>query len=180
MNRRPALFARSVGLVSNGLLAVAGICVLLMMIHTVADVAIRYFLPTALPATIEIVGYYYMIGAIMLGLAATEMTDSQIRVESLDLVTPPLYRRVSLLLGKLISIAFMAILAYGALLRLLNSYRVSEMTFGHHTLTLWPSRLIFLIGVLGFLVAGAWRLWRIYCHGEEADSQSGVQRAGPL
>ncbi|MCZ4351236.1 TRAP transporter small permease [Roseovarius aestuarii] len=180
MSDRAGYFERGVGFVSSGLLGLAGIFTLLMMIHTVIDVGVRFFLDFALPGTIDIVGYYYMIGSIMLGLAATELSDGQIRVESIDQLMPPLYKRVSLIFGKIITSVFMGILAYGAVLRLGKSYQTNEVTFGHHVVTLWPSRLIFFIGIGGVLVAAAWRIWRITRHDEDVDPTAGGDRMGPL
>ncbi|MDA7949545.1 MAG: TRAP transporter small permease [Hyphomicrobiaceae bacterium] len=164
---------------SNFLIKISGLFLVLLMIHTVLDVFVRFFLPFVLPATIEIIGYYYMIGAVFLALAAVEKDGGHIRVEAFDNHVSQGVLWSSRLLGKIVTILFVSVLLYGGAHRLQDAWQSNEVTFGHYSIHLWPGRLLFVVGVFAFCVVsviGLLRLLRPFGTVTPYNSNSGKER----
>jgi len=66
---------------TSGLMLIAGISIVLMMVHVSADILMKYIFNLPIQGTLEIVSYYYMVGAVFLPLAAVERSHGHIFVE---------------------------------------------------------------------------------------------------
>jgi TRAP-type C4-dicarboxylate transport system permease small subunit len=66
---------------ANLLAAVAGVIVLLMMLHVSIDVIGKFFFNHPIDGTIELVAAYYMVAIIFLPLAYVSRGEGQIKVE---------------------------------------------------------------------------------------------------
>lgn len=63
------------------LMLIAGICIVLMMVHVSVDILMKYIFNLPIQGTLEIVSYYYMVAAVFLPLAAVERNHGHIFVE---------------------------------------------------------------------------------------------------
>src|SRR5690606_32424759 len=66
-----------------------------MMLHVCADILWRIFAGSSLPATVEIVSYYYMVLVAFLPLAWVERKRAMIAVELLEFALSPALQRIS-------------------------------------------------------------------------------------
>jgi TRAP-type C4-dicarboxylate transport system permease small subunit len=107
---------------SRTLAFVAAIGVLAMMIHVCADILSRVFTGASLPATVEMVSYYYMLLVAFLPLAWVERRGGMISVELLDFMLPPRLRRVSDLLIAALGVVIYAVMAYASWLTAVRNY----------------------------------------------------------
>lgn len=67
---------------------IAGLSIIVMMMHIVADVTGRYLLGTPISGTTEIVSGYYMVAAVFLPLAYVARTEGHIAVELYSKLDP--------------------------------------------------------------------------------------------
>lgn len=67
--------------VSDGLALLGAVGVVAMLVHITAYVILRQFLHSPVPATVEIVSYYYMILIAFLPIAWTERRGEMISIE---------------------------------------------------------------------------------------------------
>ncbi len=74
---------------TNVTAVIAGLCIVVMMIHVTADVVMRSFFDHPLTGTIVIVANYYMVFLVCLPLAFVERLDQHISVEVLTDMFPP-------------------------------------------------------------------------------------------
>jgi TRAP-type C4-dicarboxylate transport system permease small subunit len=132
---------------ASGLLAwVAGIALILMMLHIALDVTMRFFFSQPLNATIEIVTTYYMVAVVFLPLALVEGLNAHIVVE---LLTQHLGKRTQEILIGVVAIA--SALYFGAFTwqtwdDALQKMAVGEVTLGMMAVTVWPTRFYLPIG----------------------------------
>lgn len=75
--------------ISKILLLVAGVMLILMMLHVVADVIGKYFFRRPVVGTIEIVSWYYMVGVAMLPVAYVQINRGHLMVELFTMKLPP-------------------------------------------------------------------------------------------
>ena len=80
---------------SQGLAFLGAVGVLAMMVHVCADVLSRTLTGASLPATVEIVSYYYMVLVAFLPLAWVERRNAMISVEFIVFLLTPRWRRHS-------------------------------------------------------------------------------------
>lgn len=79
--------------ITAGLAMLGAAGVVLMLLHISAYVTMRHFAATPLPATVEIVSYYYMVLIAFLPLAWAERRGDMITVEVFQHLMPPSFRR---------------------------------------------------------------------------------------
>ena len=154
---RKALFG-----VSDAFAWIGGLLVLIMMVHVVLDVTLRFF-GIPLKATIEIVQAWYMIPLAFLPLAYVEKVDGHIAVE---LLSQHLGRRAQDVLIALVSL-LCAIYFAGFALRTgedaIGKYKVGELALGDVAIIVWPTRFALPLGcglIAIFLVYKAICLFR--------------------
>ena len=119
---------RVVDMATSALSIVAGIAVVLLMVHVTVDVIFRSGFGISLPGTIAIVQNYYMIFLVCLPLAFVERKDAHI---SVDVITNLMSRRVQApLFGWTYLLAALAfgLVAYGSWVEALTQYAVSKFT----------------------------------------------------
>ncbi|SFH41441.1 TRAP-type C4-dicarboxylate transport system, small permease component [Palleronia marisminoris] len=91
---------------------VAGVGVLVMMVHICGDVILRTLTGRPLPATVEIVSRYYMLIVAFLPLAWVERQDGMISVEFIDGVMGAGTMRLSNAIVGLLSALIYVVLAW--------------------------------------------------------------------
>ena len=126
--------------------AAAGVVMILMMLHIVMDVALRYLFQTPIIGTLEVVSWYYMVCAAFLPVAYVQMNRRHLVVE---MFTMGLTRRGMAFLDTLIGILtliYVGILNYLVIRKAIVSTRQNEIqdaTF--FDLAIWPSRWILAV-----------------------------------
>lgn len=131
-----------VGWISDRLLEIGGLLLLVMMFHVTLDVALKYLLNQPVPGTLEIVSYYYMVGAVFLPIAFVELTRGSVAVD-LFYDRMPYVMQLACMVGVLgICTAVYAGLAWITLGDALRSWRTGEVVMGPVTVVVWPSRFV--------------------------------------
>ncbi len=148
------VFERSVRQLS----VVAGVALVLMMVHVVADVLMKFVFNIPITGTPEIVAYYYMVAAVFLALAYVELTGKHITVDLLYNHMSPPTKRVAQAVGYLSSALFFSLLTYSTWFDAVEAYRIGQIAMGSAALPIWPSRFVL---PLGFAVVALTSLVRL-------------------
>ena len=136
---------------SRMLAFVAAIGVLAMMIHVCADILSRALTGASLPATVEMVSYYYMLLVAFLPLAWVERRSGMISVELLDFMLSPRMRRVSDLLIAALGVVIYAVMAYASWLTAVRNYETGTFVVALQTkIITWPG---YFLPPAGFALA---------------------------
>jgi TRAP-type C4-dicarboxylate transport system permease small subunit len=127
---------------------VAGIALMLMMLHVVIDVAGRVFFNHPLNGTTEIVAGYYMVAVIFLPLGFVAHHEGHIKVELFTRALSP--RRLAWLEAAvgIASVAFLLWFTWESIVSAQNSLETDEQwETAADLVTIWPSRWIVPIGL---------------------------------
>ncbi|MBU1317029.1 MAG: TRAP transporter small permease [Alphaproteobacteria bacterium] len=136
---------------SRMLAFVAAIGVLAMMIHVCTDILSRVLTGASLPATVEMVSYYYMLLVAFLPLAWVERRGGMISVELLDFMLSPRLRRVSDLLIAALGVVIYAVMAYASWLTAVRNYETGTFVVALQTkIITWPG---YFLPPAGFALA---------------------------
>jgi TRAP-type C4-dicarboxylate transport system permease small subunit len=135
----------------SGLAIIGATATTLLMLHVVADVAMRNLFNQPIPATYEVVVNYYMVAMAFVPLAWLERSGGMVQVEVINGMLSPRMLRVSDLLVAVISALVYATLAW-------VTWKVAIRTFATGTFVLtnqirvptWPA---YWLPPLGFGLA---------------------------
>jgi TRAP-type C4-dicarboxylate transport system permease small subunit len=108
----PAALRSIVSRLSSGLALVGAAAVVAMLLHVVVYVVMRHVASAPVPATIEIVSYYYMVAIAFLPVAWAERRGDMITVEVFESLFPPAVRRWNAALVSLICFCAYCALTY--------------------------------------------------------------------
>jgi TRAP-type C4-dicarboxylate transport system permease small subunit len=125
---------------------IAGLAVLLMMVHVIIDVVGKYFFNMPFPGTAEIVANYYMIGCVFLPLAWVEASNGSIVVEVIYEKVPVRAQKVMLVLADIVSAIYYAILATISWTVARHAFSVNESVDGIWRITTWPAKFVLPFG----------------------------------
>jgi TRAP-type C4-dicarboxylate transport system permease small subunit len=134
--------------------------VLLMMLHIVVDVMLRFF-NIPLQATIEIVQSWYMVPIAFLPLAYVEKLNGHISVE---LVSQHLSSRAQELLVAgvcVLSAFYFGAFAWRTGVDAIGKYEVGEMALGDVAIVVWPTRFILPVGCALITVLLIYKAFRL-------------------
>ena len=130
-----------------GLLGViAGVALILMMLHIVADVAVRFLSFAPLPGTIEIVSAYYMVAVVFLPLALVERMNGHIVVELVTQYLPPRVQELVIASVGVLSALYFGAFTWQTWGDAAQKYNVGEMALGTVAVTVWPTRFFVPVG----------------------------------
>ena len=133
----------------DALTFVAGILMLLMMLHIVADVAGRTLFNHPLDGTTEIVSGYYMVAVIFFPLAYVTHYEGHITVELFTRGLPP--RRLAGLEAVIgvVAFGFLVWFSWETIIAAYNSFLNNEQwETADDLVTIWPSRWFLPIGLV--------------------------------
>lgn len=125
---------------------IAGLSLVLMMVHVTLDVVLKYFFKLPIPGTAEVVASYYMIGTVFLPLAYIEVHNRPIVVELFYDRLPRALQAPLDVLGTLASMIFYAFLTWQSMKIALVSLESREYIDGLWKVVVWPSRLLIPLG----------------------------------
>lgn len=148
---------------SNMAVAIASALCLLMALHIVLEIVLRFLVNMPLPGTVAIVANYYMVAVTFLPLAAVEQANAHISVE---IVTERFSKRAQWHLQALVwllSGAMAAMLTWATLQEALAKARIGAHVLENGMrLALWPAyyllplgcgllTLVYLVKLLGYV-----------------------------
>lgn len=149
---------KSIGWLSARLLDLAGILLILMMLHITVDVFLKALFNSPIQGTLEVTAYYYMVGAVLLPVAAVELAQASI---SADVFYNLMSRRNKIVLMALILL--LSALVYAGLARItwidaMRAFNRGEFSMGGVSMLIWPSRFVLPVSFgLGSIVC----LWHL-------------------
>lgn len=126
---------------------IAGIIIVLMMLHISADVFFKSLLNYPIEGTLEIVSAYYMVAVVYLPLAYVTRTEGHLVVE-LFTRNLSVYRLAALeaIVG-LVGVAYMALFTWHTTVAAIGSTADNEgWETADDIITVWPSRWVLPVG----------------------------------
>lgn len=120
---------------------------ILMMAQIFLDICARLLFGGLIPGTQEMVGFYYMVMAVYVGIFVTEVAGEHISTDVLVHFFSPRWQRVVAIGNRILGVVFFAIFAYALLL-----VAIEQTTDGEHVdaiwfdLTVWPTRWVAVAG----------------------------------
>ncbi|WP_425049563.1 TRAP transporter small permease [Psychromarinibacter sp. S121] len=131
----------------SGLALIGAVAVIALMLHVVADVAMRNLTNTPIPATFEIVTHYYMVALAFIPLAWVERSGGMVQVEVMEGLMSPAMTRVSDWLVALLSTAIYVALFWVTLQTALKNFDTGTFVMSQSTrLVTWPGYFILPAG----------------------------------
>lgn len=152
---------RSLRWLTNRLVDLAGIFLLIMMLHISLDVILKYTINKPIKGTLEVVSYYYMVIAVFMPLAFVELTRSSIAVDLFYNMFSRSMRLASSVLVMVICIAVYAGLAYSTYGDAMRSLARNEIVMGELFIPIWPSRFILPVSFALATIVCVWHLLRL-------------------
>ena len=133
-------------------LIVGGIGLVLMALHVSIDAIGKYLFSVPIPATLEIVAYYYMPAVVALPLALVEIRNGHVAVEMVHQMLPPMVQRINLAINGILTATFLLVMTWLAGREAWRKFLIGEFMFGEYPIVIWPGRLIFVLGAALFTV----------------------------
>lgn len=125
---------------------VAGLTVVLMMLHVMIDVIGKYVFNAPLPGTAEVVAAYYMIACVFLPLAWVEASGGSIVVEVIYERCSPAVQAVMLKIADVVCIVYYAVLGWFSWDVAMRAWRIDETVDGIWRITTWPAKFLLPFG----------------------------------
>ena len=156
---------------SHRLADLAGLILLVMMLHVTADVAMKYLFNNPIEGTLEIVAYYYMVGAVFLPLGLVEYLRSSISVELFFERFPKAMK-----IGVMGFVMAACAVFYGGFAWVtwgdaLKAMAKGEIVMGPIDVVIWPTRFLLPIGFFMAALMCLWHLLRLIFGGDAARAE---------
>jgi TRAP-type C4-dicarboxylate transport system permease small subunit len=154
------VFRKSLFGASSLLAGIGAALVLIMMLHVVTDVFLR-FIGVPLRATIEIVQAWYMVPVAFLPLAYVEKINGHISVELLSQHFTERAQEWLIAAGSILCALYFAAFTWRTWHDALGKFEVGEMALGDVPVMVWPTRFFLPVGcglITIFLIYKAFRL----------------------
>ena len=138
--------------ISQGGISIGMLLIFLMVVHVSSEILSRVLFNAPLVATFEIVSYYYMVAIAFVPLGYVQANHEHIEAEAIANIVPRRMRRVTNMIGFILSMIVTAGLLYSTTVSALRQTRHGEavMTaFGQ--LPTWPSRWLLPLGFAAML-----------------------------
>lgn len=125
----------------------SGLLILAMMFHVSIDALSRYIGMIGIPATVEVVSHYYMVGIAFLPLAYAEKMRAHISVEVATQLLPTRLQNAVVYLSWLLSIVVYATLCYRTFLDAESKRAVGAFIFTQNVrVEIWPTYYFLPLG----------------------------------
>jgi len=149
----------------------------LMVLHIVADVALRYLFDIALPGTIAFVSNYYMVAIIFLPLATAEIESKHIEVEVLSQALPPAAQACLRMAGWLIAGVIFTLMMVETWAEAGRAYTTGKFIIEHgFRIPIWMSYYMLPIGFAA-IAAACWCRIIVACVSLGVGAAAAVSRA---
>ncbi|MFT6779470.1 MAG: TRAP-type C4-dicarboxylate transport system permease small subunit [Paraglaciecola sp.] len=146
-------YSRFVKALSRLKLALAGIFLILMMLHVGADIFMKLAFNSPIPGTLETVSYYYMVGVVFLPLAFVEVRNEHVSVDLFFLMMPNSFKVPVYIFGCIISVAYYGLFCYQTTIDALKATRDHETVMANFLFYVWPSRWALSLGSACLMLA---------------------------
>ncbi|MBO6718535.1 MAG: TRAP transporter small permease [Rhizobiaceae bacterium] len=144
--------------ITGGLALLGAAGVMLMLVHVTAYVIMRHFASSPIPATIEIVSYYYMLLIAFLPIAWAERRGDMITVEVFQHVIPNVMKRWIDVVVALVTFAAYVALTYTTWLVAMREFGARSFVISLNlALPTWPG---YFVLPTAFALAAAVSLYR--------------------
>lgn len=147
-----SILNRLIDLVTGTSTFLALIALFSMMIMITFDAILNKVLGSPIPGTIEVTSYYFMVLVVFLVLPFIEKTQSHISADFIIIRFRPKIQETFQVLGKLLTIAFYSLLAYGATIQAIKSTRRLETVMSNFTFYIWPARWGVVLGIVSAIL----------------------------
>lgn len=143
----------------SALALIGAVATVALMVHVVADIALRNIWNRPIPATYEVVVNYYMVALAFIPLAWVEKSGAMVQVEVINGALSPLMMRLSDLLVAMISAGVYAALAWVTWQVAVRNTGVGSFVLANQTrIPTWPA---YWLPPLGFALACAAALMKL-------------------
>ncbi|MFZ3583453.1 TRAP transporter small permease subunit [Loktanella sp. DJP18] len=146
LGRIDRVLLRLIDGLSAALMIVAGIALMLMMVHVTVDVVGKFVFNRPVPMTLEMVSNYYMVAVVFLPFAAVERMNGNIHVELIYALLPRIARRLLDLISYLLFAVLLYLLTTSSWAVAVKKYNIGEFIMGSYAVSIWPSRFLLPVG----------------------------------
>ena len=144
--------------ISDGLALLAAGGVVAMLVHITAYVILRQFLHSPVPATVEIVSYYYMILITFLPLAWAERRGEMISIEIFASLMTGRIGRINEIFVALVTSGVYVVLTYTTWMVAMREFSARSFVISLSVaIPVWPSYFVLPVG---FALAAVVTLYR--------------------
>lgn len=123
-----------------------------MMILITLDVILNKVIGRPIPGTIEVTSYYFMVLVVFLALPCIEKNQAHISADFIVARFSSRVQRIFSNTGKLLTIVFYSLLAYGAIVQAIKSTRRLETVMSNFTFYIWPTRWGVVLGIVSAIL----------------------------
>jgi TRAP-type C4-dicarboxylate transport system permease small subunit len=156
----PCVIERSIRRLALILAALGAAALLLMLVQTVADVAMANLAGRPIPGNLEIISLYHMVALVFLPLAFVEQRHEHVSVDLVVRLLPRGVQRAILVASYLVCAGFFGLLTYQTLLDAIASWRIGEITMGAIYVTIWPAKFALPAGFAAILLMVLLHAWK--------------------
>ncbi|WP_226553782.1 TRAP transporter small permease [Celeribacter naphthalenivorans] len=151
---------RAVDGLFNGLAMIAGLLLVVMMLHVSADVVMKLFFNNPIQGTLEVVSAYYMVIAVFLPLGLVEWTRSSITVDVFYGLFPVWLKVICVVFSLLSMVLIYGMLSYHTWGTAMTSFARKDFLMGGASLEIitWPPRFALPIGFAAASLVSLWHL----------------------
>lgn len=142
---------RAIHLLSKTFGVIAAVLIIVIMLSTAADVAVRQATGASIPGVVEY-SEVLMVGLVFLGLAYAQRARAHIGVDLVTERMPVRVAHIARAIGLTIAFVVLAIMAYETFEVALRSFESREFRFGLVQVPIWPARMIIPIGLVALLL----------------------------
>jgi TRAP-type C4-dicarboxylate transport system permease small subunit len=155
------LVERTLWWCSRALSIVAVLALTLLLIQTVADVAMRAITGGPIQGNLEIMSAYHMVLLTFLPLGLLEMRREHITVDLMVRAFGPTARRVIETVAYLIAAGFYALMLYRTGHVALDAWSVGELLMTAVIVPIWPVKFVLPLGFLLALATVLLHAWQV-------------------
>lgn len=139
-------------------MTLAGIALVLLALNTVMDVVMREFTSAGMPATLELVSYWWMPWLTFFALTVAEFGDEHIRIGALTDGLHGRMRLVSDVVAGLIAVALVAWMSVLAIQKAFASWEIGDSASVNRWLPIWPVHIAVAVGLVLYTITLAAKL----------------------
>ena len=133
--------------ISDGLALVGAVGVVAMLVHITAYVIMRQFSHSPVPATVEIVSYYYMILIAFLPIAWAERRGDMISIEIFAFLMKGRVGRINEIFVAVVTAGVYAMLTYTTWLVAMREFSARSFVISLSVaIPVWPSYFVLPVG----------------------------------
>lgn len=137
--------------IAGGVLA--GVAMMLMMLHITVEVAARYFFNARIVGTLEVVSFYYMVILVFLAFGYVEARREHIRVDLFAQMMPVALQRLLYALACVLGLIFFGMLFWQSLHDALSATNRNERAMANFRFYIWPARWALPVGFASLCLA---------------------------